>query len=749
MDIEPICQIHNLPAYKVCSSLDRCDNRLLCTQCEADHFPLHRLEFKSTSELKKREVLQKLDSAVNFVNYKLTQARNGTENEIDQLFDRLTMLVASQLSTLRGKIKEKYFLNLKRVDDFLARAKLIKQSTENTLDRVFLESFSDNSRLAKLAEDIYEIEANILPNQEEVMENIIFNPNPEHLKLWQIQHEKFLNNSLWETLIDKKPPQNPIAVKIEPTQNYAPICATQTATMMTQMPTTIPSSQKDMMICEPPKESERESLKERTKASSVKESAIKENSTKESSTKESTTKESNTKGKGKKSREISKEKENYKDDDKGCLTPMTKDSATPTPVTKDSVTPKGKDSLKGKEFTPTQTAKKSKLLAPPAHDESASDNELLQHSKKKKKKVKVTADSGVETQDTKQKQKENEKENEKEKEIAPEKSSESPEDDTLPPVKFSKDSLPSEPIDPKNMENTGHSHVYWGGLCYIPTYDWIATAGKEGLIQIREGDSLEEVIELKSDMGFIFQLIYAESMDYLIASGFKKDIWICNIAKNFETYVISKAHDNTIYALEYIPSRNELASGGHDGQIKIWSLDGFVNKVVYKLPGGIPIGSIRYLAPFDKIVVGRFDGSMLVINQDRLESKIQAHYDNDFIHALYFDSKFNYLYSGSEDGTIKLWNCKTGTLQHVRTYDLNAKRKTSVKALVAITEKDLLFETRGTDMIRVWRISTGEVIKEIEGIIEKKKKSEPLIYIPGKNQLVTSWQKKICKIPLP
>lgn len=610
MEVEVVCKSHNLAAQKFCTSLSACNNRLLCSECETNH--PHRRESKNLTDLKDRKVLSDIESTINRLNYKLTQAKGTTESEIDQLFDKLIATITSQLISVRTKIKEKYSLNIKRADEFITKAKNSKQNLENTLDRVCLEGFSDETWLTKLAEDIYELEANILPNQEPVMKNVFFDPNLEHLKQWQTFHEKLLSNTLWETLIDKKPPQ-----------------------------------------------------------------------------------------------------ENY----------------LPQPLPKKS------------DLTPSDAIKKNRAgKAVHNLEEEVSMEDHNHREKPGRKRVKMDADSENETVDTPAEK------------AFSRMSPASLKDENLPPIKFAKNRLPDFTYRSENFGNTCHTHTFFGALTYIPTKNWLATAGKEGQIQIRDFDALDEVVaELKSDMGFIFQLMFAETNagGYLIASGYKKDIWICNIDKDFEICLISKAHENTIYAIEHLTGRNQFASASHDGQLKIWNFDGFKNDVVYKLPGQIPIGSIKYLAPFDKIVVGRFDGSMLVIGQDRIEKKIAAHYDNDFIHALYFDEKYNYLYSGSEDGTIKLWNCRTGIPEFMRVFDLNAKRKTSVKALVGLTERDILIETRGTDMIRIWRISTGEVVKEVENYIEKKKKAEPLIYVPSKECLVTAWQKKVCKIVLP
>lgn len=60
MNIESFCCPHNLPAQKLCMSLEECSNRLLCSKCEDIHPVLHRLEIKSLDALQNREELSTL-----------------------------------------------------------------------------------------------------------------------------------------------------------------------------------------------------------------------------------------------------------------------------------------------------------------------------------------------------------------------------------------------------------------------------------------------------------------------------------------------------------------------------------------------------------------------------------------------------------------------------------------------------------------------------------------------------------------
>jgi WD40 repeat protein len=119
---------------------------------------------------------------------------------------------------------------------------------------------------------------------------------------------------------------------------------------------------------------------------------------------------------------------------------------------------------------------------------------------------------------------------------------------------------------------------------------------------------------------------------------------------------------------------------------------------------------IRYARGFS----GSFDGTIKVWNWRRVE-------DNDLlrtlsghsggVHAVAIAPDGQTLISGGQDNTIKIWNLETGELR--RTLTAHSGR---VDSLAVSADGEILVSGASDETVKVWELSTGQLINTLTGI---------------------------------
>lgn len=141
-----------------------------------------------------------------------------------------------------------------------------------------------------------------------------------------------------------------------------------------------------------------------------------------------------------------------------------------------------------------------------------------------------------------------------------------------------------------------------------------------------------------------------------------------------------------------------------DGTVRAWNLS------MNRLEGGRPmptnitgesVVAVAASSYFHLFAIARKDGSIALLN-DRFETSLL--FSGNGVMA--FSSNEAILATGSTDGKVRLWETKTGHVQHT----LDAHKGTVFA--VAISPNDKFIATAGTDRaIRIWNLEDGSMMR--------------------------------------
>ncbi|XP_053707596.1 THO complex subunit 6 homolog isoform X1 [Synchiropus splendidus] len=141
---------------------------------------------------------------------------------------------------------------------------------------------------------------------------------------------------------------------------------------------------------------------------------------------------------------------------------------------------------------------------------------------------------------------------------------------------------------------------------------------------------------------------------------------------NLKPFLTFSAHDGPVYCL--LSTESQLLSSGN-GEIRAWTWSELIKKTVkpvwtkrpdYKSSLEIPEINAMVIYPRDDtLVVGGGDNNIHVLDMQRgsFKSVLQGH--ADYVHCLNVRPQEAQLLSGSEDGSVRIWDMRTNQSVHV------------------------------------------------------------------------------------
>ncbi|BAZ27643.1 WD-repeat protein [Cylindrospermum sp. NIES-4074] len=164
-----------------------------------------------------------------------------------------------------------------------------------------------------------------------------------------------------------------------------------------------------------------------------------------------------------------------------------------------------------------------------------------------------------------------------------------------------------------------------------------------------------------------------------------------------------EGHVGAVHSVSFSPDRQTLASGGDDGTIKLWNLDGSLRKTLTDHHGAVRSVSFR---PDGKILVsGGDDGTIKFWYLDGSLRKTLAEH-HGAVYSVSFRPDGQILASGSADGTVQLWN-QDGNLIKTFTGHSGAVNE------VSFTRDGQTLASAGADgAIQLWK-SDGTFLKTL------------------------------------
>jgi WD40 repeat protein len=174
-------------------------------------------------------------------------------------------------------------------------------------------------------------------------------------------------------------------------------------------------------------------------------------------------------------------------------------------------------------------------------------------------------------------------------------------------------------------------------------------------------------------------------------------------------------------SVAFSPDGKILASGSWDGTIKIWNTS--TGQLIRTLSGdSINVSSVAFSPDGKTLASGGQDKTIKIWNTStgQLVRTLSGH--SDQVNSVAFSPDGKILASGSQDKTIKIWNLSTGqvvrTLSGVdrRIEGVDRRIEEGVNSVAISPDGKILASSGNWDKtIRIWNLSTGQVIRTLSG----------------------------------
>jgi WD40 repeat protein len=209
-------------------------------------------------------------------------------------------------------------------------------------------------------------------------------------------------------------------------------------------------------------------------------------------------------------------------------------------------------------------------------------------------------------------------------------------------------------------------------LAFHPTADLLAAGGDDRAATLwKVGASPAQATQTFPLGGPVTALAYGREGGALFAASLDRTVHAWRPSSEIPTTL---PHPNLVDAVAFQPGGGRLATGGHDGVLRLWDAGG------------------------------------------RPERTIAAHAPPAVIHAIAWDLSGKRIVTGSSDQTAKLWDAETGKL--IRTFGgfdekTNPHGHRGAIYTVAVSSDGVLVATGGADRLaKLWRVTDGQFVRD-------------------------------------
>ncbi len=254
--------------------------------------------------------------------------------------------------------------------------------------------------------------------------------------------------------------------------------------------------------------------------------------------------------------------------------------------------------------------------------------------------------------------------------------------------------------------------VHEGGaycVTYSPDGRTLASAGKDAVIRFCDARTLRPQGELRSGQGEVNEIVFTPDGKSLASAGDDGTVWLWDLESARRRGILRpEGCRDELSALAISPDGKMLVAGGKDGHIWSWELASGTLKA--KLT---PSEWIHYLtfASQDRFLAAVLGGRLLLLDPTTLRERGRFHpYGPACCASFSHDSKT--LAAGSASGgRILLWDL-TKQLQRI---DLPGRENAPIRSL-SFSPDDTLLVSGGDDgRVRLWDVRSGSLRASVQG----------------------------------
>lgn len=198
-----------------------------------------------------------------------------------------------------------------------------------------------------------------------------------------------------------------------------------------------------------------------------------------------------------------------------------------------------------------------------------------------------------------------------------------------------------------------------------------------------------------------------------------------------------RGHEGEVYAVEWAPDGQRLASVGNDKTLRIW--DAATGQLLRTLKGHADsVISVAWSSNGQQIATASHDKTLRVWNAATGQSIHTLEGHTGILTSIVWSPDGQWLASGSWDHNVYIWNASTGTLLNTLAYHLGWIHEVAWSPdgrFLASTSRDL--------SIQIWNAATGEPLKGLTGYTSPefsvKWASDGRLASAGRDRVVHIW----------
>jgi len=198
----------------------------------------------------------------------------------------------------------------------------------------------------------------------------------------------------------------------------------------------------------------------------------------------------------------------------------------------------------------------------------------------------------------------------------------------------------------------------------------------------------------------------------LLASGGHREVKIWRRPRDAQKFKLAAVGRKAVPALAASPDGKWLATGSDDGRIKIWNAaNGKLTKTLTGHQGAIR--SLKFSGENTRLVSAAADKTLRVWGMPAGKLLAQARSDSPINAVTWFNNPAQ-IASGNADKRIQIWRFDANKPELTPVRELTG-HEGPVTALDTISSSDAQIVSGSEDgSVRIWNVATGEVIREIK-----------------------------------
>lgn len=262
----------------------------------------------------------------------------------------------------------------------------------------------------------------------------------------------------------------------------------------------------------------------------------------------------------------------------------------------------------------------------------------------------------------------------------------------------------------------GHSSWVWS-LAFSPDGHTLASGSDDRTVKLWDLPSGQCRHTLESHTGTIWSVAYSANGQHF-ASGSEDQtikLWDVQTGQCLKTL---KAHTEWVRSVAFCPTAPLLASAGDDETIKLWNLvtgrceqtlRGHTDRV-WSLAFHPPYTASAHHSKTPLLVSGSSDGTVRVWNFKTGHCLHVLRGHANWVRSVAFSPDGKTIASGSEDSSIRLWNAHTGQCQQTLKGHANW-----VRSVAFSPDGETVVSGSGDQSAKLWDVATGSCQRTLKG----------------------------------